>query len=412
MAKLSVILCVYNTSPELLNEALDSIYGSTLKDLEVILVDDGSTVNYDDILNKYVKIKYEKTENRGTLSARLTGIELATSDFVTFVDSDDLVSFDYFEAMLSWQKKTGTDIVINDWAFYTKNAKYIIKKDSTISKNFIVKDDLVLRRFFMSKGREQSYHVLWNKIYDRKILLKCVEEIRKLNIERLVYAEDLLISFFAFRYAKSVSNVHVGYYFYRLHNLSECAGNSTEKIENHIISDAMVLDVMQNDLQRDDSFVYVQDNFDYWKNMTYKSYQKTIKRMNQKNLLSTLENAFNIKKAAKGIPAQNYIYSHQKLLPDNLQAIDDDLKKIYYSNKYLKIYAKRGSYAYKTLASFKLVFGKRINIVRKKKFADFVITNEKFKLKNRILHNHLVYKIGMMLFPKGSSFRKKIKAKI
>ena len=89
MAKLSIIIPVYNTLNEFLEECLTSIFESTLKDIEVIVVDDGSNKDYSKLKKKYLnKIKYFKTENQGTLKARLYGVKQATAPYVAYVDSD------------------------------------------------------------------------------------------------------------------------------------------------------------------------------------------------------------------------------------------------------------------------------------------------------------------------------------
>lgn len=410
--KLSVIICVHNTPEKYFKECLNSVANSTVKNIEIVVIDDGSTVDYKNLLKNYNNVHYEKTENQGTLHARLLGAKVATAPYVCYLDSDDMVSFDYYEGMLAWQAKTKADIVLNDWAFSTVRAKYFCKKDSTISRNFILKNSLVLRRYFQSKGKEQAYFVLWNKLIDRNLLLESIDEIEKLNLERQVFAEDVLITFFLFRHAKCVSNVHLGYYFYRQRPESECAEEDRAKIEDHFMSMAKVFDIMQKNLEYDDSFVYVADYFLAWKIMDYKTNLLKLKHMHHKDLIPKLQEAYGLDKAYPFVSGDNYIYANQKLLPDNLVKIDEELQKIYYNNKYLKIYAKPKSYAYKTLFNFKRILGKRIDLVRKKKYADFVISSEKTSLKNKILHNHFVYLLGMKLVPKGSKLRKKIKSNV
>ena len=124
MLRLSILICVYNVEKDLFIQCLDSIYSSTLKDYEVIVVDDGSGVNYLDLVDKY-KFDYVKLENNtGTLHARSVAIMRAKAPLVCFVDADDIVSFDYLEAFMQRQEETDADIVLNDWAFFTKNVKY------------------------------------------------------------------------------------------------------------------------------------------------------------------------------------------------------------------------------------------------------------------------------------------------
>ena len=98
--KVSVIIPIYNTA-EYLPMALDSIRNQTLKDLQIILINDGSTDNCQEIIDKYGKkdprIEWVKQKNRGLGSARNVGFKKATGEYVYFMDSDDLLQADCLE---------------------------------------------------------------------------------------------------------------------------------------------------------------------------------------------------------------------------------------------------------------------------------------------------------------------------
>lgn len=100
----SVIVPVYNVAPYL-REALDSVVNQTYKDLEIIIVDDGSTDGSADICEEYAdsdaRIKLIKQPNKGLSGARNTGLEIATGDLVAFVDSDDSISPLFVELLVS-----------------------------------------------------------------------------------------------------------------------------------------------------------------------------------------------------------------------------------------------------------------------------------------------------------------------
>ena len=117
--KLSVIICVYNTEKQYFEECLKSVRNSTLKDYEILVIDDGSTIDYTDVIKKY-EPRYVKTENRGLFASRLFAISIAKGDYVTFVDSDDTVTFNYHQPMLNAAINLNCDVVINDWAFHTE----------------------------------------------------------------------------------------------------------------------------------------------------------------------------------------------------------------------------------------------------------------------------------------------------
>ena len=128
MIKVSVIVPVYNVDLYLV-ECLDSIINQTLKEIEIICVDDCSTDNSYMILEEYSKkdsrIKLIKhKENRGLGPARNTGIENATGEYISFIDSDDYVSLDFLENLYSTAKKFDLDISITQNVIENDNSNY------------------------------------------------------------------------------------------------------------------------------------------------------------------------------------------------------------------------------------------------------------------------------------------------
>lgn len=100
MPKVSVIVPVYNTE-KYLDKCLDSLVNQTLEDIEIIIVNDGSTDNSEVIIKQYEKkfpnkIRYFKKDNEGIASARNFGIEHSNGNYVAFVDSDDFVDKELF----------------------------------------------------------------------------------------------------------------------------------------------------------------------------------------------------------------------------------------------------------------------------------------------------------------------------
>ena len=103
MPKVSIIIPVYNDEIYV-KRCLDSLVNLTLKDIEIIVVDDGSTDNTPAILKEYSKkdarIKIITQENSKQGAARNNGIKNSTGEYISFVDSDDWVDEDYFEKIL------------------------------------------------------------------------------------------------------------------------------------------------------------------------------------------------------------------------------------------------------------------------------------------------------------------------
>ena len=115
--KVSVIVPVYNTA-EYLEKCLDSLVHQTLKELEIIVVNDGSTDGSQKIIEefarKYPNIKAYEKPNGGLSDARNYGIERASGDFIGFVDSDDSVSEEMFEMLYEKAMEHGAEISICD----------------------------------------------------------------------------------------------------------------------------------------------------------------------------------------------------------------------------------------------------------------------------------------------------------
>ena len=129
---LSIIIPVYN-SEKYLEECLNSVLNQTLKDIEIICVNDGSTDNslkiLENIAAQDLRVRIINQENKGQGNARNAGLEAANGDYVGFVDSDDFISPDFYEKLYLYND----DIILSTRRQYYENGKFR-------SKNFKVKD--------------------------------------------------------------------------------------------------------------------------------------------------------------------------------------------------------------------------------------------------------------------------------
>lgn len=110
---ISVVVPVYNME-KFLGRCLDSLIAQTMKDFEVLLIDDGSTDSSAEICKKYAeldrRIKYVYKQNGGLSDARNTAVKIAKGEYITFIDSDDYVHETYLEYLLSLCQKYNADI--------------------------------------------------------------------------------------------------------------------------------------------------------------------------------------------------------------------------------------------------------------------------------------------------------------
>ncbi len=121
MKKITAIIPTYN-SAKYITEAIDSVLNQTYANIEIIVVDDGSTDNTENILSNYVnknKIIYVKKKNGGPGSARNLGIKLANGEYIAFLDADDMWEKNKIEKQLSMALSSSSDLV------YT--SRYFIK---------------------------------------------------------------------------------------------------------------------------------------------------------------------------------------------------------------------------------------------------------------------------------------------
>jgi glycosyltransferase involved in cell wall biosynthesis len=161
--KISVIIPVYNVRPYL-EKYLDSVITQAYRNMEIIMVDDGSTDGSGAICDEYAskdpRIIVIHKKNGGLSSARNAGLDIATGDAIAFVDSDDWLGEDAYTKVIATQEQTGADIVQFGYYLAKKNfckkQEYVFDADRELSKwealNLLLEDKYI-----------QNY--AWNKLY-------------------------------------------------------------------------------------------------------------------------------------------------------------------------------------------------------------------------------------------------------
>lgn len=138
MAKVSLIVPIYNTE-KYLKKCITSLVEQTLDDIEILLINDGSTDNSEKTIKSFKdkRIKYITKANEGIGKTRNLGIDIAQGEYLAFVDSDDYLTKDFCEKMYNKAKKDKCDLVICD--FYKddktlKEVRFITFEDTNIKK--------------------------------------------------------------------------------------------------------------------------------------------------------------------------------------------------------------------------------------------------------------------------------------
>ena len=157
---LSVIVPIYKVE-RYLRQCVDSILNQSYRDLEVLLIDDGSPDKCGEICDEFgrrdKRVRVFHTENRGLSAARNLGLKEARGEYIGFVDSDDWIEPEMYEELLRRMCETGADIgVCGFWYEYPERA---IAADDFLEKTFTKKEAIAALIFSDIKS------FVWNKVY-------------------------------------------------------------------------------------------------------------------------------------------------------------------------------------------------------------------------------------------------------
>ena len=222
--KISIIVPVYNTE-KYLEQCLGSLLAQTYKNLEIICVNDGSNDNSKNILEHYKnldeRINVINQENQGQSEARNKGIENATGEWITFVDSDDWVKIDCYEKFYKALNEKEFDIFMFNGVSFNEKGKDLALRDFFRIENWSKTSGEIIT-FKDCKNPFEGNLSVYNKIYKKKFL-----DSLNLKFEKFSLMEDELFWIKAFGAAKSIYLCDEIFYFYRqqkksvMHNVSE-----------------------------------------------------------------------------------------------------------------------------------------------------------------------------------------------
>ena len=180
MGKVTIIIPIYNAY-ETIDKCLDSVIKQTYKDIEVIIINDGSKDNSINKINKYAEqyqyIKVIDKKNEGVAKTRNLGIKKATGDYIMFIDQDDYIADDYVEQFVTSIRKNDNDVAIGGF-----------KRVNEIGK--------VLYQMNLKNTYWSRYNIItpWAKIYKTDFLIKNKVDFFSYGIGEDVYFNILLYS--------------------------------------------------------------------------------------------------------------------------------------------------------------------------------------------------------------------------
>ena len=243
--KISVIVPVYNTE-KYLRQCLDTIINQTLKEIEIICVDDGSTDNSLQILKEYQKndarIVILNQNNGGGGKARNTGLEISTGEYLAFLDSDDYFDLQFLEKMYNQALSDKADLVV------CMANTYDIRTNKCTLRYTHIKNQLTERIPFSYLDMKPSDifnifgHVPWNKLYRRDMILK-----NGLRFQEIHRNNDVYFSILSVICANSITLVKEPLVYYRVGMNTNTQSRICEHPLEFTLSFSAILDKLTED---------------------------------------------------------------------------------------------------------------------------------------------------------------------
>lgn len=298
--KISVVIPVYNME-KYLNRCLDTIINQTFRELEIILVDDGSKdssgnmCDYYQSIDKRIKVIHKK--NAGLGYARNSGLEIATGEYISFIDSDDYVKTDMYEKLYNHIKNENADTCIFG---YQRMLGDIIQFTRIGSLKGTFSEDNVFNKIFLNvlcsePTSPEDYLILWQSSC---MSLYSMDIIRKYNIlypsEREFISEDVLFNTDYFIRSKCVTILNEAFYCYCLNETSLTKVYRKDRFEKCVILYLEHLRRLKNYLPDDKQFNLAKERVQrsFLGNTRYCIIQicSALKYKEAKNLISSIYN--------------------------------------------------------------------------------------------------------------------------
>ena len=221
MSRVSIIVPIYNAE-EYLYECVDSLVGQTWRDIEIILINDGSTDSSAEICKSYLndpRVIYRYQENTGVSAARNLGLSLATGDYIGFVDADDWLELDAMERL---QGETADIVMYN---FYHGARKHEEPLTDGVYPTEALFPEMIS---YVDETGEINYqfHTIWMRLFKRSL----IEKYQIRFDTRFHNGEDLLFTLAATMKASTIS-VRLSEYLY--HYRPTPGSQTTSYIKNY-----------------------------------------------------------------------------------------------------------------------------------------------------------------------------------
>ncbi len=340
---ISVIIPMYNMEKFITN-CLDSVCSQSYKNLEIICVNDGSPDYSAKIAETYaekdsrVKVIHNE-KNLGLFRARVEGYKVATGKYIANVDADDTISVDWLRLLHKKAVEEDADMTIGNTVNVDENNNYTystIYRSLTKSQKTLEGDE-VLTKFFEGAGSCFVWHTVWNKLYKKELIDKCLPYFKKIDFH-LIMCEDIAFSSIYYTHAKKVAFADADAYFYFRHSASSTSNTAPKnKIIKNIYDVGKVFDFVKNCLISHDKKLFEkhEDRFNVFKARFHRFWCGSVKVTGlekDKNALEALKTSFGDLEFETPKQKDNYFYSLSTSWSNRLERVKklilDDKTKV------------------------------------------------------------------------------------
>lgn len=232
--KVSIIIPVFN-GEKYIAECLESIIRDKLEEIEIIIVNDGSYDNTEEIIKKYMlidnRIKLINQRNSGSASARNAGIKSCNGKYLMFIDSDDLINENSIKHMYEECEKYDLDVLVGNIGFFDENNMKKIEDIQWDCKRYISSKEYLIQ-FFNGKGIPSLCNKMWR--------VKLLKKFDLSKTEFLTYGEDGVILPKLIYNSNNIKKINEIVYLYRI-NLESKMNSKDIKYSEYIKAYEIVL---------------------------------------------------------------------------------------------------------------------------------------------------------------------------
>lgn len=279
--KVSIIIPVYNAE-KYIGKCLETVCNQTLKDLEIIVINDGSTDNSYEIINEYKnkdnRIITYNLKNQGPSKARNKGLEIAKGDFIGFVDADDWCEVTMFEKLYNRAIKNNLDMVMCYATTFNAQTQAFNYEDTYFSmKDF--PEELKNKTFTYKDIKDVFFRipvVAWNKLYKRELIVD-----NNIKFPDFLYFEDNVFSLHTLIKAKRIELLEENLIYYRQFTKHSITQKDETKLDLF-----RVFDEMENIIEKNDTENILKSRYINHKNNTFKYWSKRLKNEKIKEIFN------------------------------------------------------------------------------------------------------------------------------